>query len=62
MPIVKVDMWEGRTREQKDKLIEAITKAVCESVGCPPEAVQVLLQDFKKEDWGISGTPCDKKS
>lgn len=61
MPFVKIDMWEGRTREQKDKLIESVTKAVCESIGCPGEAVQVVLQDYKKEDWGMNGKPSNKK-
>lgn len=61
MPFVKIDMWEGRTREQKDKLIESVTRAVCESIGCPGEAVQVVLQDHKKEDWGIDGKPSNKK-
>ena len=60
MPIVKIDLWEGRTREQKDKLIEAVTKVVYETIGCPSEAVQVLLQDYKKEDWGINGKPSSK--
>jgi 4-oxalocrotonate tautomerase len=57
MPIVKIDLWEGRTPEQKEKMIAAVTKAVCESIGCPPQSVQVLIQDYKKSDWGLDGKP-----
>ena len=60
MPIVKIDLWEGRTPDQKEKMIEAVTKAVCESIGCPPQAVQVLIQDYKKSDWGLEGKPAEK--
>jgi 4-oxalocrotonate tautomerase len=55
MPIVKIDMWEGRTDEQKAKMITAVTKAVCDSVNCPPGSVQIMIQDYKKSDWGIAG-------
>jgi 4-oxalocrotonate tautomerase family enzyme len=27
MPVVQVDLWEGRSSEQKEKLIKAITRA-----------------------------------
>lgn len=60
MPIVKIDMWEGRMPEQKEKLIAAVTKAVCESIGCPQQAVEVLIQDYDKENWGINGMPANK--
>ena len=55
MPVVRVDMFEGRTREQKRKLIEAVTKAVCEAVGCPPEAVTIVIGDMPKENYGKAG-------
>lgn len=61
MPIVKIDLWEGRTEEQKEKLIASVTKAVCESIGCPSQAVEILIQDYKKSDWGIDGKPANKK-
>lgn len=60
MPIVKVDMWEGRTAEQKEKLITSVTDAVCKAIGCPPEAVQIVIEDYKKENWGIAGKPASK--
>ena len=33
MPVVIVEMWEGRTVEQKERLIKSITKAFEESLG-----------------------------
>ena len=60
MPLVKIDMWKGRTVEQKEKMIQSVTKAVCDSVGCPKEAVWVVLTDVDKENWGISGEQMGK--
>jgi 4-oxalocrotonate tautomerase len=61
MPIVRVEMWAGRTTEQKEKIIKNVTEAMCESVGCPKEAVWVVIEDVPKENWGISGEQCSKK-
>jgi len=55
MPIVRIEMWAGRPSETKKKLIENVTKTVCDTVGCPPEAVVVVIDDIPKENWGQSG-------
>ena len=36
MPFVIVEMWEGRTVEQKRRLAKAITDAMVEHAGCKP--------------------------
>ncbi len=55
MPIVRIDLWSGRSKEVKSKLIESVTKAVCDSVNCPPEKVIVVISDVEKENWGEGG-------
>ncbi|MFH1541728.1 MAG: 2-hydroxymuconate tautomerase [bacterium] len=55
MPLVKIEMYPGRTKETKKKLIEAVTKDVAEIVACPLEAVTVVIQDIEKENWGFGG-------
>ncbi|MFH1387419.1 MAG: tautomerase family protein [bacterium] len=55
MPIVKIGLWAGRDKETKKKLIESVTKSVCDTVKCPPEAVIVVLEDIPKENWGQNG-------
>ena len=59
MPVVRIDWWEGRTREQKAKLAEAITKNMVEIAGTPREHVWVVFKDVKKSDWAIGGNLCD---
>ncbi len=55
MPLVRIDMFPGRTREAKDALIRNVTKAVVDSVGCPVEAVQVILYEVDRADWARGG-------
>ena len=55
MPLVRIDMLAGRTREAKDSLIENVTKAVVESIGCPVDAVTVILYEVDKADWARGG-------
>jgi len=54
MPIVTVEMWEGRTLEQKKQLVEGITSSFVK-IGTSPEVVQVILKDNPKRNWAIGG-------
>ncbi len=55
MPIVRIDLLAGRSREAKDLLIANVTRAVVDSIGCPVEAVQVLLNEVDRADWARGG-------
>jgi len=55
MPIVTIDMWEGRTIEQKKQLIKGITSVIMDKLNVPPEAVQIIIKDNPKHNCGIGG-------
>lgn len=61
MPVIKIEMWKGRTYEQKKKLIEKVTFATTESIDCPPESVQIIINEVEKENWGLAGKPASEK-
>lgn len=61
MPVVRIDLWKGREKETKKELIEKITSAVTNAIGCPIEAVQVIINEVDKDNWGIGGTPASVK-
>ena len=54
MPVVTVEMWEGRTIEQKKQLVEGITSTF-EKIGTPPEAVHIIIRDIPKHNWATGG-------
>ncbi|MBI2907270.1 MAG: tautomerase family protein [Chloroflexi bacterium] len=55
MPIIRVEMWEGRTHAQKAELARAITEAVVTIAHTTPEATFVVFEDIRKEDWAQGG-------
>jgi 4-oxalocrotonate tautomerase len=55
MPIIQVNLIEGRTVEQKRKLVAGITDAVVKSLDVEPDAVKIILQDMAKHDYAIAG-------
>ena len=61
MPVVRIDLWKGREKEKKQEIIEKVTSAIVDTVGCPPEAVQVIINEVEKDNWGIGGIPASVK-
>ncbi len=55
MPIIRVEMWTGRTHEQKAALARAITEAVVNIARTSPEATIVVFEDVPKENWAQGG-------
>lgn len=55
MPFIHVRMFEGRTQEQKREFVEAVTKETVRTLGCAPEAVDIVIEDVRKADWATGG-------
>ena len=55
MPVVTVQLWEGRTVEQKRALVRAITDAMVEHAGARPDGLHVIIQEIPRENWGRAG-------
>lgn len=60
MPIVLIEMWEGREDSTKEKLIQEVSKVVSEILGAPLEAVEVIIHEVPKTNWGKGGIPASK--
>jgi len=59
LPVVIIEMWEGRTDEQKEKLMKGIFKAF-EEIDVPPEALNIIIHDIPKTNWGLRGEQASK--
>ena len=60
MPVVIVEMWEGRTIEQKRQLVEGIT-SVMVNMEIPRESIRIILKDNPKHNWAIGGKLASEK-
>lgn len=61
MPIVRVEMWSGRTEAQKAELARVITEAVVTIAHTTPESTIVIFEDIPKENWAQGGELASKK-
>lgn len=55
MPIVQIEMLQGRTVEQKRALVKKVTEAISETANCPQEAVSIIIREMPKEHYAVGG-------
>ena len=61
MPTIRVELFAGRTLEQKRAFAQAVTQAAVQTIGATPEHVEVIFQDVERHDWASAGVLwCDK--
>jgi 4-oxalocrotonate tautomerase len=56
MPIIQINLIEGRTTDQKRKLVASVTEAVTKSLDVEPDAVRIILQEMTKQNYAVAGT------
>ncbi|MDQ0177509.1 2-hydroxymuconate tautomerase [Bacillus chungangensis] len=55
MPIITVQMLEGRTDNQKRALVKKVTEAVSETIDAPEEKITVVIEEMAKNHYAIAG-------
>jgi len=55
MPVVKIELIEGRTVKQKKLMAEKITKIISDIAKVPEDVVDIIFYDIKKENFANSG-------
>ena len=55
MPTIHVEMFEGRTVEQKAALAKEFTDACVRVLGGKPDSVDVIFRDVARHDWATGG-------
>ena len=55
MPTLRVELFEGRTAEQKRALAKELTDACVRVLGGSADGVDVLFFDIRREDWASGG-------
>lgn len=56
MPLIQVQIMEGRPPQKIDALIKNVTATVSETLDSPKENVRVIVTEVPKTHWGIGGT------
>ena len=61
MPTVRIDMFPGRTIEQKRALVDEVTKAIVSSLGVTPESVGLTIWEMEKHHSARGGVLASDK-
>lgn len=62
MPVIQVNLMQGRTNEQKKLLAQRITQCVVEVRGAKPESVRVLIHEMVPYDFAVGGVPMAERN
>lgn len=60
MPVVRVEMLTGRSREQKKELAEVFTREMARIAKCGPDAIQIVFTEVERQDWAVGGVLGDE--
>lgn len=55
MPIITVKLAKGRTVEQKQMFVEAVTNEAVNTLNVKAEWVTVLFDEYDRENWASNG-------
>jgi 4-oxalocrotonate tautomerase len=55
MPIVKINMLEGRTKEKKQRLHKEVAETISKVLDVPVDRVTIQIVDIKKENLSYGG-------
>ena len=61
MPILRLEMLEGRSLDQKRAFVEAATRAAVETLACPPESLDVIITEMPRSHWAKGGKLMSEK-
>jgi 4-oxalocrotonate tautomerase len=57
MPLVRIDILEGRPPEVIEELHTRVASLVAEIIGSPLDRVRTYVTEIPAENWGIGGVP-----
>jgi 4-oxalocrotonate tautomerase len=56
MPIIRLEMLNGRTVEQKRELADVLTRETARIARCSTDSVQIVFSEVDRDNWANGGT------
>ncbi|MED1605095.1 4-oxalocrotonate tautomerase [Cytobacillus kochii] len=60
MPIVTIQLLEGREVSDIEQLMTDVTNTISQSISAPRENIRVIIQETPKTHWSIGGESVQK--
>ncbi len=58
MPVITVEMFEGRSRQQKEAFAKAVAEAAQKLLKASPDHVWMIFKESPKGEWAMGGKLC----
>ncbi|NUF98042.1 4-oxalocrotonate tautomerase [Lactobacillus mellis] len=55
MPLVHIELIEGRSPEQLKQLVQDVTDVITKNTGAPKEHVHIVLNEMQKDHYAVGG-------
>ena len=55
MPMIHVELLEGRSQEQKRELAEVFTREMARICDCKEQGIYVVFDEVSKDNWSVGG-------
>lgn len=57
MPLVYINLMEGRPPEKIEKMISAVSEAISVSLEAPIESIRIMVYEMEPHQYGVGGKP-----
>lgn len=61
MPVVHIQMIEGRPPEAVREMIARVGQAVMESLSVPPDSVRIIVTEVPRTHYAVGGVPAAER-
>lgn len=55
VPIITIQMFEGRSLEQKRELVSSVTREMARICTLPESTIHVVIEEVNQQNWGMGG-------
>jgi len=57
MPLVYINLMEGRPPEKIEGMITAVSHAIADAIECDIDTVRVMVREMQEHQYGVGGKP-----
>ena len=57
MPLVYINIMEGRPKEKIEKMIASVSEAISESLEADISSVRIMVNEMAEHQYGVGGKP-----
>ncbi len=55
MPVIRVEMIEGRSKDQKREIAQVFAREMARICECNEQGIHVVFDEVNKDNWSVGG-------